>query len=187
VAIRKCPICGSDVIGDTCFTCGFELKNEEDIAVGHIPEPRQSEGYKAAQPSNSGVYTGNESVYSGAQTGYSSAPSAAGGGFTQAPGAGIKYADDYNNIPRVQVVNPNDRGNYAPPKSDFDIFCEHVANMTFSEKFTKYWWVMLISLILPAAITIIPAIALMLFKNPSVRKVGQNLLILGIIGMFVFG
>jgi hypothetical protein len=181
MAVRKCPICGSDVIGDTCFTCGFEMKNEDEITVGHIPEPKQSESYPGARSANSAT---NSAGYSG---GYETAPHAVGGGFTEAPNTRVKYAENYSDAPRVEVVYPSNKGNYAPPQSDFDMFCEHVANMTFSEKLEKYWWVTLLSLFLPAALTIIPAIILMLFKNKSVRKVGQTLLILGIISLFVFG
>jgi hypothetical protein len=183
MAVRKCPICGSDVIGDTCFTCGFEMKNEDEITVGYIPEPRQSDSYPGAQSGYSNAQYSNSAANSG---GYETAPHAVGGGFTEAPNTRVKYAENYSDAPRVEVVYPNNKGNYVPPQSDFDMFCEHIANMTFSEKLEKYWWVVLISLFLPAALTIIPAIILMIFKNKSVRKLGQNLLVLGIISMFVF-
>jgi hypothetical protein len=40
--IRKCPICGGDVIGDYCFSCGYELPKEDEIAASNNPEPKRS-------------------------------------------------------------------------------------------------------------------------------------------------
>jgi hypothetical protein len=40
--IRKCPICGGDVIGDYCFSCGYKLPEEEKIAAKNNPEPART-------------------------------------------------------------------------------------------------------------------------------------------------
>jgi hypothetical protein len=151
MAVRKCPMCGGDVVGDVCFSCGFELPDEEITPKAHLHEPETV--YPEVITAEKGRYTPPprvETVYSG-----------------EAPPAYDNYPDDY---------------------SEFEGFCDRYNRMTFSEKMGKYWWAMLILLILPAALPIIAAIITMLVsKSPPIRKFAGSVLLYGIISFFVFG
>jgi hypothetical protein len=204
MAVAKCPICGSDVVGDVCFTCGFEMRNDAEVAAGHIPEPNQVTGQGGSAPGGgftdmpayeSAPNYGNAPTYASAPT-YGNAPTY---GSTPAPKS-INTANDYKdapvqydntafgNIPRVEVVNnPNGYGgNYAPPETDFDRFCGHYSTLSFSEKFEKYWWFGLIALLLPAVFSIIPGLVLLCFRNANARKVGLDIFVTGLLSLVVF-
>jgi hypothetical protein len=154
MAVRKCPMCGGDVVGDVCFSCGFELPDEEAMTSAHIPEP--------------------ETVYAEVVTDEKSR---------------------YTPPPRVKTVNEGESPSYYGQSSDysssegsFERFCEDYNRMTFSDKIAKYWWAMLILLILPGALPIIAAIAGMLIsKSPAVHKFAGSLLLFGIASLFIFG
>jgi hypothetical protein len=180
MAVTKCPICGSDVVGDVCFTCGFEMKNDAEVAAGHIPEPNVS--------ANEGGIP-------------------AGGGFTDMPSYGsapapksINTANDYKdapvqydntsfgNMPRVEVVRNGSGygGNYVAPESGFEQFCGRYSTLNFSEKFEKYWWFGLLALLLPAAFSIIPGLVLFCYRNANARKLGLDIFLTGLLSLVVF-
>jgi hypothetical protein len=154
MAVRKCPMCGGDVVGDVCFTCGFELPDEKTMSSEHIPEP--------------------ETVYSEVMT-------AEKGRYTPPPR--VKTVDEGESPSYFGYENE-----YTYSNDGFERFCDEYNRMTFSQKLGKYWWAMLILLILPAALPIIAGIAGMLIsKSPAVRKFAGSVLICGIASLFVFG
>jgi hypothetical protein len=215
MAVTKCPICGSDVVGDVCFTCGFEMRNDAEVAAGHIPEPN---------PAASQAYGNAPGGYGTEQSGYGNAAggsfgNAPGGGFTDMPNYGnaptygnapaynstpapksINTANDYKdapvqydntsfgNIPRVEVIRDQTgyHGNYVPPETDFERFCERYGTLSFSEKFEKYWWFGLLAVLLPAAFSIIPGLVLLCFRNANARKVGLDIFLTGLLSLVVF-
>jgi hypothetical protein len=177
------------------------MRNEDEVAAGHIPEPNKTANGGGYGSSASGGFT-DMPVYKNAPD-YGSAPTNGNpsdygshapksintaNDYTDAPGVGVKYADNYGSAPRVEVVNNNNGygGNYVPPETDFDRFCGKYANMTFGEKFSKYWWFVLISLFLPAILSIVSGIILMCFRNKNAPKLGLDIFLLGLLSILVF-
>jgi hypothetical protein len=147
--IQKCPICGSDVVGDVCFSCGFEMPDEKTVNSG-IPEPKITD----APPR-----------------------------FT----APLKYREDTTKTPNVEVVDDDYRGNYFAEGKTFFHFCYRFNRMTFTKKFEKYWWAYWLLLVLPAALSVIPAVMMMIMsRDREIRKFAGSLLMTGIISLFVF-
>ncbi|MDR0992724.1 MAG: hypothetical protein LBL87_07535 [Ruminococcus sp.] len=154
MAVKKCPMCGGDVVGDVCFSCGFELPNEAEMTSERIPEPKT-------------VYAES---FTDTKCGY-------------VPPPRVKIADEGESPSYLGYESE-----YSYSYGSFEDFCDRYNKMSFSEKMGKYWWAMLILLLLPAALPLIAGIILTFAaKTPAVRKFAGSVIILGVISLFVFG
>jgi hypothetical protein len=164
--IRKCPLCGGDVLGKTCFSCGYEFPDEKTMRETHDFEPDEP----ALMPEPEDILPPPRF-----------------------------YDKDYE-APRVKVAENRQNGYVPPPYSGdqksaysgknatFDDFCRNFSEMTFGQKLKKYWWAVLLSLMITGVIPIVAAVGIKIFsKSKYSNDLVTSLLLLGVISFFVFG
>ncbi|MDR0946193.1 MAG: hypothetical protein LBM87_00400 [Ruminococcus sp.] len=168
--IRKCPLCGGDVLGKTCFSCGFEFPDEKTMRDKHDFEPDDI----VLQPSAEDILPPPRYF----DVDYKAADYAA---------PNIKVAPHQQN-----AYTPPPRA-YAPPpqntyqNSSFDDFCQRYSEMSLGQKFKKYWWAVVVGLLVSGIFPIIAAIAVKLFgKSDRKNALIGDLILLGILSIFIF-
>jgi hypothetical protein len=169
--IRKCPLCGGDVLGKTCFSCGFEFPDEKTMRDKHDFEPDDI----VLQPSAEDILPPPRYFDPDYKAPNDIAPN-------------IKVADS-----RQKSYTPPPAG-YAPPPpnsyqgSAFDDFCQRFSEMSFGQKLKKYWWALVLGLLINGIFPIIAAIGIQVGSKSQYKKdLVATLVLLGVISLFVLG
>jgi hypothetical protein len=170
--IQKCPQCGGDVLDGYCYSCGIELPkvtNSEPQAAHHEPQ---------------NTYNGQQTAYNGQQASYNSQQAAYTGQQTAYTGQQAAYSEPQTVYPNIKVT---DDIIYEKPIPE-DFFTGY-NKMNFGEKLAKYWWFVLLSVLLPA-FWLIPAViagvSLISYKKEKVRFILELFALAGV-GLLFLG
>jgi hypothetical protein len=204
--IKKCPLCGGDVLGNYCFSCGVDLPDEEELSRRANPEPArqynstQTPGAVVTEEANRSDYPRVEVADNGWHTSSGSANSPNSNinannntayrtpGYTPPPEQFGQYQQS------GQFQQSGQSGQYqqsgqAGQTSGFAAWSERYVTMGFGEKFRRYWWYIILMLLVPG-LWIVPGIVGLVGvvnSNRAAQKFGGEQLILALIGLFIFG
>jgi hypothetical protein len=206
--ILKCPVCGGDVIGEYCFSCGVAVTGDEMKPSPEAEPPSQARVDLAYDPDYPKVHVmpdgnsaqgsfgggGQNSFGGGGQgtfgnSGHGTYRSSPHGSYTKAGNSREQY--DYQN--NYQNENPNDnyspRWQDAPPQTGFTGFTQAYSEMSFGTKFGKYWWYILLTVLVPG-LWLLPALVGVITSithsdAPSKHFAGEQIL-LAVVGLFLF-
>jgi hypothetical protein len=133
--VKKCPLCGGDVINNYCFSCGIDLPDEEELIAKTDPEPiRTNRTVKTAEPKN---YRENYPNIKVAEEHFNQNQH-------QEFDTSSNNQNDYYN-------NQNQNYNSSHRPSAFENWAENYSHLKFGDKLRRYWWYILLIALLPGA------------------------------------
>jgi hypothetical protein len=186
--VKKCPLCGGDVLGNYCFSCGIDLPDEEELSRRANPEPvrqQSTQNPESARSQNTqtpgAVMTEEASDYPRvkvADNGWHTSPGYTSPGYTPPPEQSGQY----------QQAGQYQQSGQAGRTSGFAAWAERYAAMGFGEKLRRYWWYILIMVFIPGLWlpTGIIGLVNVLSSSKAAQKFGGDHLLLALIALFVF-
>jgi 4-amino-4-deoxy-L-arabinose transferase-like glycosyltransferase len=204
--VRKCPKCGGDVLDGYCYSCGIELPQTAQPQIiepqTDYYEPRTS--YNEPQPG----YREPQRSYNEPQNNYNTQP-----GYREPQRSYNEQQNNYNAQPgyrEPQRSYNEPQSSYSKPQSGYsepvypnvkvtddivydkpvveDFFTKY-NKMTFGQKFGKYWWFVLLSLLLPVfwLVPLFIALGTLITYKKEKSRFLFDLFGLALVGLLIFG
>jgi hypothetical protein len=187
--VKKCPLCGGDVINNYCFSCGIDLPDEENLISKTDPEPiRNNRPVMTAEPENypNIKVTGeqhNHTANPGFNTHERYNENAQSGNNTNS-----------NNQSYYNTNNGYENNGFNQYRSDsrrptaFSAWAENYAKLSMGEKFKRYWWYILLIVLIPGGWAVAGLAAIVTAVSQTgkgVKRFVADQILLALIAIFI--